>query len=304
MSTGSFTAKMLLGGSTVSWSGQFSANGVYSNSVVAKGFSNPFIVQLVLDLTGAGDITGTIGSSGWSCPLLANQDVFSTASPPSQEFQRFALAIPGSDDSTNQPGGDSFGSIILDGAGDVLFTGTLADGSPATQETFLSENGQWPFYISTSGGQGIMLGWLTFSPGQGGTLTGQVYWERLPVANASLYPGGFSFTNGITILGSTHTFTFEKPSLNLPNGGQVDLQQAGLSSNITNYFTLTSKNTATGTNNLKLTITLFTGVFKGTAFNPANNTSITINGVVLDNENAALGFFTNANQSGSVVIGP
>jgi sugar lactone lactonase YvrE len=297
-----FTAKLLLGSSMVSFSGQFSQDGAYANSFVAKGFDSPFTVQLQLDLSGAGTITGSVSNSGWSSPLVANQDIFSTANPPSQAFQRFSLVIPGGDDSSTQPGGNSTGTIILDGAGGVSFTGSLADGSPASQKTFISKHGLWPFYISSSSGQGVTLGWLTFSPGQKGTLTGQVYWERLPQANANLYQGGFNFTNGIPISASFYDWFVRVPTLILPNGGQVVLQQAGISPALTNYFTLSSQDNVSSTNKLKLTITLNSGAFKGTAVDPANNLSIPISGVILTNQNAGFGFFINSNQSGSVCI--
>ena len=302
--TASFTAKILVGGSTVSFSGQFSSNGVFSSTFVSKGFNTPFTVQLQLDLSGAGTITGTIANSGWSVPLLANQDIYSTANPPSQQFQRFALVIPGDDeDSSNQPGGNSFGTVILDGVGGVSIIGSLADGSPVAQQTFISKDGSWPFYISSAGGQGVTLGWLTFSPGQRGTLSGQVYWERLPQANASLYPAGFNFTNGITVAGSFFDYFFNVPTLIVPNGGQLVLQQAAISPALTNYFTLTvqgAKDIVTSTNQMKLNITFLTGAFKGTVVNPANNLSIPISGVILTNQNAGFGYFINSNQSGSV----
>lgn len=302
--TGAFTAKMLLGGSTISTSGQFSPEGVFSNSVVAKGFSNPFTIQLQLDLTGGDQMTGTIANSGWSAPLIANQDIFSTTNPPSQSFERFTLVIPGGPDSSIQPGGSSFGSIIIDGTGNVTFSGTLADGSPASQQTFISKDGQWPFYISSSSGQGVMLGWLTFSQGRQGTLDGQVYWQRLPFDGAKLYPGGFNFTNGIETTGSFYDFFIGVPTLVLPtNGGTAILQQGGLSPALTNSFTLSTHDIASGTNNFKTTIAFFTGVFKGSIINPENKISIPFNGVVLTNQNAGFGYFISGGQSGSVFIG-
>ncbi|HLX70911.1 MAG TPA: hypothetical protein VKV04_14890 [Verrucomicrobiae bacterium] len=300
---GAFTAKLLLGGGTVPFSGQFSNDGLFSNSIVAKSFNTPFTIQLTLDLTGAGTITGTIANSGWSVPLLANQDVFSVLRPPSQELQQFSLVIPGDEDSLTQPGGNSTGTITVDDVGNVTIIGSLADGSPASQKTFISKNGNWPFYISSSSGQGVTLGWLTFSPGQKGTLTGQVYWERLPQANAKLYPAGINFTNGIAVSSSYFNWFVHVPTLVVPNGGQIVLQQAGISPALTNYFTLNSNDGVSSTNKLKLTIARSTGAFKGSMVNPANNLSIPISGVILTNQNAGFGFFINNNQSGSVFIG-
>ena len=294
-----FTAKLLLGGSSISISGQFSTNGVFSNSVPVKN-SSPITLQLQLDLAGKGLITGTISGSGWTNSLLAYQLVYSAANPPSQEFQRFTLVIPGGEDSSTQPGGNSYGNITVDNLGTVTFTGVLADGSKAAQKTFLSKDGQWPFYISSANGLGVTLGWLTFSPGQAGTLDGHVYWNKLP--GSGLYPDGFNFTNGIDTSGSFYAFYIGRRSLKLTNCMMV-LQQAGISPPITNYFTLNANDTLTSTNGLKASIDVITGIFKGAIRNPADNTSIPVDGAVLQSQTNAFGFFVNSNQSGSVYIG-
>ena len=296
-SSSAFTAKLLLGGSSISASGQFSADGVFSSSFPTKNLG-PINLQLQLDLTGQGIITGTVSGNGWSANLTANQLVYSAANPPSQQFQRFTLVIPGGEDSSNEPGGNSYGNITIDNLGTVTFTGVLADDSKAAQKTFLSRNGDWPFYISSANGLGVTLGWLTFSPGQAGTLGGQVYWDRLP--GGSLYPNGFSFTNGIETSGSFYSFYIGRRSLNLTSCMMV-LQQAGILPPITNYFTLSTKDTLTSTNGIKASINVVTGVFKGTI--PAENGSIPVNGVVLQSQTNAFGFFINSGQSGSVFLG-
>jgi hypothetical protein len=294
-----FTAKLLLGGSAISASGQFSADGVFSNTVPSQN-SGLLTLQLQLDLTGLGQITGTISGNGWSDTLMANQLVYSLANPPSQQFQRFTLVIPGGDDSTNQPGGNSYGNITIDNLGTVTFMGVLADESKAAQKTFISRDGEWPFYISSANGLGVTLGWLTFGPGQGGTLDGHVYWDRLP--GGGLYPDGFNFTNGIDASGSFYSFFIGRRSLKLTNG-MIVLQQAGISPAITNYFTLNSNDTLSSTNGMKGAINVVTGIFKGTVMNPADNVSIPVNGVVLQSQTNAFGFFVNSNQSGSVFLG-
>jgi len=84
------------------------------------------------------------------------------------------------------------------------------------------------------------------------------------------------------------------------------LQQAGISPAITNYFTLIpagAKNILSSTNGMNGSINIITGVFKGAMPNPADNSSIPVNGVLLQNQTNAFGFFVNSNQSGSVFIG-
>jgi hypothetical protein len=54
----------------------------------------------------------------------------------------------------------------------------------------------------------------------------------------------------------------------------------------------------------KLTCTTSSGLFKGSVMNPATGKLISVNGIVLQNQNLAAGYFLGTNQSGSVVISP
>jgi hypothetical protein len=53
-----------------------------------------------------------------------------------------------------------------------------------------------------------------------------------------------------------------------------------------------------------VTITTASGLFKGTVVNPADGKSVSFNGVVLQKQNIAAGFFTGFNQTGRVYMQP
>jgi hypothetical protein len=71
----------------------------------------------------------------------------------------------------------------------------------------------------------------------------------------------------------------------------------------TNNFTLGTDNKISSANGLKATITTSSGLFKGTAISLGNSTSVPINGVILQKQNSAFGFFLSNGQSGAVYLG-
>ena len=80
---------------------------------------------------------------------------------------------------------------------------------------------------------------------------------------------------------------------------------------ITNQIIWASNNTITvpltvgNTNGLALTNTAKTGLISGSFQNPANpKQTIKINGVLLQDQTNALGYFPGANQSGSFLVAP
>jgi hypothetical protein len=293
-SSGSFSAKIILAGKSVSLSGQFSGSGFASNNIVVKGGS-PVSVQLQLDLQGGG-MTGIFNNGTWTAELSADRPA---ASPPAGKY---TLLIPGGPDGVAQPGGDSYGTVSVSTKG-ITFAGVLADGTKVSQKGNLLANGQWPFYISLYSGHGSIFGWLTFSNGVNSDITGVVDWFKLSQPTAKFYPGGFSYQTNAT--GSSYVFTSGTPVLNLPGGGPLSLSNGNLANSFTIPITIDAASKVTSTNStLKLTITTTTGLFKGSIANPEGGKAISFNGVVLQKQNFGGGFFLGTSQSGRVFFGP
>jgi len=124
---GTFSSKWQFAGATYPLAGAFSAGGIYSNAIARRGLS-PLNVQLQLDLSGEEMITGTISDGIWTAQLAANRAHFSKTTPAPQSGS-YTLVIPGSDDSTSQPGGNGAGTLKVDTSGNITFTGTLGDGT-------------------------------------------------------------------------------------------------------------------------------------------------------------------------------
>ncbi len=295
---GRFSAKLQMTGKTYSYSGQFSAAGAASN-VVSRAKLSPLTVQLQLNPAGDG-LSGVISNDTWTAELFANRAVYSKTNPAPQAG-KYTLLIPGGDGSPAQPGGDGFGTAAVDGLGNVTFSGTLADGTKVSQKTFASGLGEWPLYGSLYSGNGMVLGWLTFTNQATNDITGLVDWIKLPKPGAKLYPAGF--TNSTEVLGSRYVFTNGIPVLNLSTG-QVWLANGNLTQSFTNQIVLGANNKVTGTNKLSLAITSASGLFKGTVPNPVSGKSVSFQGIILEKQNFGGGFFLGTNQSGRVFIGP
>lgn len=297
-SSGSFSAKLVLGGVNCSLSGIFSAGGFASNNIVRKGLP-PVSAQLHLDMSGGG-ITGEFSDGTWTAELNAAR----AASSPVAQAGHYTLLIPGGADGVNQPGGDSYGTIIVGPTGTITFKGVLADGTKVTQKANLLSTGQWAFYIPLYSGHGSILGWLTFNDQVNSDITGMVDWFKPVLSPGKLYPGGF--TNSTEAAGSSYEFTSGTPVLNF-QAGEVWLANGNLSSAFTNQVTLNSlsKVTNQSTNALTLTITTSTGLFKGSVVNPATGgKAIPFTGVILQKQNFGGGFFTGTDQTGRAFFGP
>ncbi|HEX4265249.1 MAG TPA: Ig-like domain-containing protein [Verrucomicrobiae bacterium] len=297
-SSGSFSAKMLLAGKSVSLSGQFSAAGFASNNIIIKGAA-PVSVQLQLDLQGGG-ISGVLSNGLWTAQLFADRP----ASSPVAQVGKYTLLIPGADNGVGHPGGDSYGTVTVSTKAGITFAGVLADGTKVSQKANVLANGQWPFYVSLYSGNGSIFGWLTFSNGVSSDITGRVDWFKLSQASAKFYPAGFTNETDNTA-GSSYVFTKGTPVLNFPGGGPFTLSNGNLANSFTSQIALDSASKVTSTNStLKMTITTTSGLFKGSIANPEGGKAITFNGVVLQKQNFGGGFFLGTSQSGRVFFGP
>jgi hypothetical protein len=297
--TGKFSGKLLMAGQSYSISGQFSAVGKWSNAVPRKGLS-PMAVSLELDFNSGTMIMGSVGTDGVSADLMANRTVFTTSNPAPQAG-KYTLAIPGEAASTASPAGDGYGTVTVNTAGTVSFSGSLADGTKISQSSAISNQGEWPLYFASK--QGSILGWITFATSPDHDLSGSAKWTKLPLSTSKYYPAGF--TNSVNVIGSIYRFTNGVPVLNFVNG-LVALGGGNLAGGVTNGVSLdsASKITNLSSNALTMSVTTSSGLLKGTMTVPGSQSKVTFNGVVLQKRNRGHGYFLGTNQSGWVYFGP
>jgi hypothetical protein len=295
-STGFYTARICKGALSYSFSGDFSLTGAAFKTIARQGL-NPLTVELQLDLTN-GPMTGSVSDGNWTADLEAFPAIYSAANHAPQAG-RYTMLLPGSDDASNQPGGNGFATVTVNDLGYVSLNGTLGDGTPVITSSTVCSQGQWPFYVPLYAGKGSALGWLSFT--NNGDIAGQISWFKLPQKTAKLYPGGF--TNVTEALGSVYKHTNGVPILGFTDG-QLSLTNGDLTLGITDEMGLGTSITSTGPTGDKLTFNTTLGLFNGKVMNPETGKPITVNGVVLQNQNFAAGLFLGTNQSGSVVFSP
>lgn len=289
--SGAYSGKVQMGSKSYPFSGTLDPFGGATNAVTRKG-SSPLGLAFQVDVAHPENITGTVAGGNWTANLQAYQSANAGSVVPFAG--NYTLVIPGSDDSANFPGGDSYATASVSTAGKLKLTGSLADATKLSQSAVVSANGQWPLYVSLYGGQGQLIGWLTFT---NSAVSGDVSWIKNSIASAKVYRNGFNY--GATAIGSLYdpvatSFNF--------NPGVLILTGGNLANDITNIMTVNG-NAASG-GNASLNLSAAKGTFKGSFPNPSGKGKVPFNGVFLQNQNVGSGYFLNSGQSGKVFFGP
>jgi uncharacterized repeat protein (TIGR03803 family) len=246
-------------------------------------------------------VAGTVSDgSTFTARLEGDRDVFSTSQKATEFSGTYTLIIPGTNDATVGPYGVSYGTVNVTSLGAVTFAGSLADGTSISQSSAVSKDGYWPLYVSLYGGKGSLWGWNLFT---NQTIVSAPTLSWINATNSSktaVYRSGFT-NQSATVMGGLYF-----PSLALPENLNVTLEGGDLPFSITNGVTLAPSdkisltNAVDETNKLKLTVTKSTGLITGTFAKPSNpKQTIKVNGVILQGQTNAQGYFLGTNQSGA-----
>jgi hypothetical protein len=305
-STGVLSGKLTIGSSSPSLTGQFNPAGAATIVTPRKGLST-LTTTLQLDFAGQ-TVGGSVTDGSFVAPVMADLAVFSATHTAANYEGQYTFVIPGTNDEAAGPAGTSCGTATVSPAGAVTFAVTLADGTSAAVNPagVVSKDGFWPFYLPLYGGNGSLWSWNSIANGALMSAPGASWINATNPSKTALYRAGFT-NEAASIIGSAYSST-AKPLLELTNG-QVILEGGNLPFIITNQVTLTLNNTiltnASDTNKLILTINTKTGGISGTFANPSNPKQlITNNGVLLQNQTNAQGFFPGTTQSGAFTLLP
>jgi hypothetical protein len=196
--------------------------------------------------------------------------------------------------------------VKVDDLGNITLAGSLADGTAISQSSVVSQNGSWPFYVSLYGGKGSLWGWNYFT---NNTITNPFALSWINETNSSssktaLYRSGFTNQEAMLSGGlylSTNTLPAELTAT-LAGGDLPFTITNGVTLAVNDKITLTNPDE---TNKLKLTINKSAGVITGSFANPAEpKQTIKINGVILQGQTNAQGYFLGTNQSGIFTLDP
>jgi len=299
---GAFSGSLRMAEGSHSFSGRFDPNTGAASAIVARSHSSLLSVQLRLDLTQGSDrITGWITNAMWSATLAADRGVFDGRNRVAPQAGLFTLVLPGDFNSPTNPPGDSYGLVKVGGNGDLHLTGVLADGTRISQSSAVSKAGLWPLFAPLNSGLGALLSWVGFTNATGYDLTGVCVWTKANQPAAKRYPGPFTvFTN---LFGSVYTAPKNGRILNLTNASAA-FNSLSLPRNFTNTLRLGANNRVTNSsaNRLNLSFAAASGALNGRVVDPNTSASFPFNGVVLQKQRQARGFFLTSAASGQVLL--
>ena len=306
-SSGVLSGNFFLGSETIPLvNGQFDVSGAAQVHSTRHG-GNPLTASLQLDLADR-SLHGIVSDGSFVAMLHGDQSVFNSTHKATNYQGQYTLIIPGTNDPTVGPFGTSYGTVTVDASGSIAFGGGLADGTTSvSRSSVVSKDGFWPFYVPLYGGAGSLWGWNYFTNRTVVSAPSLSWINATNSAKTAVYHSGFT-NQQTTVIGSLYTST-NKPLLSLTNA-QVILEGGNLPFSIINQITWASNNTITvlhnaqNTNGLTLRITT-SGLISGSFLNPANaKQTITVNGVLLQNQTNAAGYFLSTNQSGAFILQP
>lgn len=303
--TGSVSGRLVLGGKAYGFSGKFDAEGVAQLTVKRGPLLPPLVFALQLDLEGGTDrITGTISDGSFTATLSADQAL--PAGSTHFAAGRYTVRLPATttDPPETIPPGDGFGLLKVGPTGATRLTGMLADGRAFSHTATISQDGRLPIYVSLFAGTGSLAGSAIVS-GDGATLAGSTVWHKPARLKDRSHPAAFATTLGIAgaryIVPQAGT-----PALAVPEGeanSALQLSDGDLGQTVDQPATLLANNRvlipAPELPRLTLSITASTGRVTGSFTHPVTNQATRISGVILQNENAARGFFLGPRAGGA-----
>ncbi len=289
-SKGGYSAKLLLGSATYSFSGTFDSSGHASAAVAHKGLAT---VQVDMQLVNNDEITGSVSGNNWLSQLQADLAAFNSKNPAPWTGKQ-TLLLPTDTNNFTLLTGDGFGTLSISSSGAVQFTGTLPDGVKVTEKSALSKSGVWPVYSSLYGGTGSFIGWMQCVNGTNADLGGSGLWIA-PAGSSSVHPGGL--TNQLDPTGSRvlGKFGFSK--------GAAILSGGAINSSVTNGVIVIGNVVHGSDSTWKLSANPQTGLFNGSVVDPNSGQKLLFHGALLERSGTGGGFFLNADQSGKVYLG-
>lgn len=294
---GKFSGYLQTGATRHSITGQFDGGGDFTNDINVPG-QNPWTVTLNLDLSGGNDISGTVSDGAWTADLTGNKAVFNARKAPAPQAGRYTMIFAGTNGPATLPGGNGCVTVSINKAGTATLAGSLADGSKISQSATLSQDGEWPLYTPLDYGNGCLFGWMRLD--EAANVSGSVVWIN-PGGPGGSYPDGFTFPT--TASGGPYSSSDKISSFDFT---QAVFSGGALSSSFTNEISISSRNKVTNLSSNKMTMTFnpSTGLLQGSVVDPAapGSKALPFSGVVLQNQNTALGYFLDANQSGTFLL--
>ncbi len=277
---GRFTGSVIIRGRKHAIRGTFNEAGAFSGALGASA------ILLQIDrTTPTGSITGQIFSGGEPTRFTTSQSHFSRALPTALVGTYTLLFPPADAGDLALPTGHGYASLIVGPAGEVRFTGKLADGAPITGGTNVREDGSWPFFASLYSHGGRAVGSFTFRTRSGiSDADGSVRWLRPASEPDRFFPDGYdTVLQAVASRYNPPAVDFTTADATITNGGFTSPLQREIS--FTPMFAAAS---ADGT--IRIAVQSRTGLFTGTALDSAAQKKYPLAGAVFQTTSSLHGY--------------
>lgn len=277
---GKYSGQVTMAAGKYSFSGQFGTFCEATNVVARKG-ATPLSVYFTLKSVGtAQQLTGTLSDGTWTAQVFGQASSFNLKTHPAPYMGTYTMEIPGQQNTPSV--GNAYASLKVDGNGNVKMAGALADGSKVSGSSPIGPDGTWPLFVPLYKGQGLLIGWISFTNRVSDDLHGAVNWIKTPSAGGTIYPQGLTY--GSTALGSEFSKTGSQPLI----FGSAQLE-VGSSDNALL---------------MSLKVSASTGIFTADMLNRITGKPVKFQGALLQKLNAGYGYLVVTNQSSPVLITP
>ncbi len=195
--TGSFTARLMMGGVRSSLKGVFDSSGNSTNTVVRKNLSSLQVILQLLDVTNETDqIVGTVSDGVFTADLTANLAVFSRVTPCPFAGNYTFILEPADDTDPTVPQGFGFGTLAVSATGSARMRGVLGDGTKISVSAPIAADGTFPLYVSLYKNLGSCIASVTMDTNH--VLGAMANWFK-PVSPLDHdYPVGFMTSLNLT----------------------------------------------------------------------------------------------------------
>ena len=298
---GALSGSLRIGIESISMAGKFNADGEVS-ILSKRGRENSLTTFLQLDPAGQ-MVSGTVsnGAGGFVASLVGYQSVFNSRNKTTNFAGRYSLTIPGVTNPAVGPFGTSYGTVTVGTTGSLKFAGSLADGTAVNQSSVISGGGYWPMYLTLYRGRGSLWSWNYFATnGEISSVSGASWINPTNSSRNADYRAGFT-NQQASIVGGLY-LSANQP-LSLLTNAYVVLQGGDLSVPITNQVAAPLRGDivfASTSNNVSIKVNPATGLVSG-SFTEPNGRTNKIAGVLQSN-GIGVGYFPDANQSGSFIL--
>ncbi len=291
---GTYTARLLLGGTTYRFSGSFS-NPATNSLIEYPGLQTvvylprPGKVPLTVLLSRGYGIEGYVTDNYTYSFIAADLPAYNP-----DQAGRYTVVFAGATNNVG-PFGNGYATVMVSAAGALTMVGSLADGTPISQSTAALQNGMFPLYVPLYKGNGSIISWV---PVQSIALNFPFSWTRPSDSTGGLFAQGF--TNEFLLTASRYS-----PTGNVfgTNQASIFVQSEDGNVNLVDPCAISSSGALSidpsSGDDLHIYVNRATGSFSGSFVAPDTKQVVPVRGAILQNLHQAWGYFLRTNQSGA-----